>query len=50
MFRTKAARGHGGLHSAVSQLIVIILASLLLAGVAAAQHEGLAIYLKRLPR
>jgi hypothetical protein len=50
MFRTKAARGHGGLHSAVSQLIVIILASLLLAGVATAQHEGLAIYLKRLPR
>ena len=39
MFRTKAERGHGSLHGAVSRLIAITLASLLLTGVAAAQAQ-----------
>ena len=39
MLRTKAERGHGSRHSAVSRLVAIALASLLLAGVAAAQTK-----------
>jgi hypothetical protein len=39
MFGTKAERCHGSLHSAVSWLITITLASLLFAGVAATQTQ-----------
>jgi ABC-type amino acid transport substrate-binding protein len=39
MLRTKAERGHGSRHSAVSPFVAIALASLLLAGVAAAQTK-----------
>jgi polar amino acid transport system substrate-binding protein len=39
MLRTKAAHGHGSLHGAVRRFLAIALASLLLAGVAAAQTQ-----------
>jgi hypothetical protein len=39
MLRIKAAHGHASPHSAVHQLVAIILAWLLLAGVAAAQTQ-----------